>query len=149
MGERRRPLCCARRGSVVARGTHHSSRERVLRGWGVAPTVYQHTSSSLASSPAYLTYQLTYAPRPAPASGPACRAPPGGSTAVESASMEAVSSSTRGSGWAPNGLASPPGSAEPPRTARRAMKRRRRQTRILHRGASEHAGRRSSTRAGP
>ena len=31
MGERRRPLCCARRGSVVARGTHHSSRERVLR----------------------------------------------------------------------------------------------------------------------
>jgi hypothetical protein len=50
---------------------------------------------------------------------------PGGSKAVESAGLEAASSSTRGSGWAPSGLASSPGSAELPRAAGRALRRRR------------------------
>eukprot|EP00964_Phaeocystis_antarctica_P013008 scaffold7127_cov21-Phaeocystis_antarctica.AAC.1 len=36
---------------------------------------------------------------------------------MELAALEAASSSTRGSGWAPSGPASCPGCAEPPRAA--------------------------------
>jgi hypothetical protein len=42
--------------------------------------------------------------------------------AAESATLEAASSSSRGSGWAPNGLSSAPGRAEPPEPATRALR---------------------------
>eukprot|EP00964_Phaeocystis_antarctica_P067719 scaffold40996_cov55-Phaeocystis_antarctica.AAC.2 len=53
------------------------------------------------------------------------RAPPEGSTAVESATLEAARSSTRGSGWALSARYLSPGSAEAPRAARRALRRHR------------------------
>jgi hypothetical protein len=45
----------------------------------------------------------------------------GGSEAMESAAVEAASSRTRGSGWAPSCPGSPPGSSKPPRASRRTL----------------------------
>eukprot|EP00964_Phaeocystis_antarctica_P127455 scaffold91117_cov63-Phaeocystis_antarctica.AAC.1 len=57
---------------------------------------------------------------------------PAGLTAVESATLEAARTSTRGGGWAPSGLGSR--TVEPHGAARRALRRRRRLNQALPRG---------------
>ena len=55
--------------------------------------------------------------------------------AVESTTLEAIGSITRGSGWAPRGAVPRPVSVKPPRAARRSLRRCRRRTWALPRRA--------------
>eukprot|EP00964_Phaeocystis_antarctica_P096518 scaffold62814_cov35-Phaeocystis_antarctica.AAC.2 len=64
-----------------------------------------------------------------------CAPPPEWSKAVESAALEAASSSTQGSGWAPRGPTPRPGCLEPPGAGRCALRRRRSRARALPRGS--------------
>ena len=86
-----------------------------------ATTTHGHSRYYEWSQP--LLHMVTACPRGRFRSRRASRPSPIWPKAVDSAKLEAASSSTRGSGRAPRGLTSTPGSAEPPRAARRALRR--------------------------